>query len=1192
MNSIPLKDFSGGITENYLSGDPTKAKTMENLLVTSNRKIHSRDGSVINDGTYYQITDGAVRVGSLIPYDKTDTYFWQYARKLYYVNAGFVNLTGPSANQAFDQAATTNYVRFAEWKKTLYAVCDAGSTAVDCFPIKIYRDGSSVLQLRTAGLPYFPATVNFTPATELAALCALADNLRTKMQTHFAADEAAIFAYLNGARTAINAHFADGLEHTTGLQTAIPNTPAINLATAYALARGIVTAWNIHAADASLAGGRAYHPAQVATASVVINVPGKQYPIGLADSAYFVALVKAVYNPHDSNTTAHGTNEGTHQFTTTAPVPTHNQVDSGAAALITVSTPATLPELLVLTGQLLKAYDFHFGDSKKAYPTYHTLAPGENVTLAGNDYTDDDPEQTNSALLSTDVPTTLLEAQASLWDLYVRYHVHSTRYAGHTYAVTGTIPTVDPRETVNYGPHITFDLTPLYASANELKYKLDAHRFREGAANEPHENYSPAANATPAASTPATLATLVSAMRQYYGEHVLGSEAQYHFGSASDLPDADEPIDPWTLTAGEIHNSVGGAPSYFYEQQITYLDDLVTKYNTHILRSVPHNADLSDAVADTVRSLVPGVATYIWAFHYEYTYTVGSVTYIDQGPIQYMQPRLSYAVEDYPAAIASIPVFTNSSKQNYDTASMKVKIARTEDGGSVLYYCGEVVNGTTTFTDAMPDARLVLQPLLYTEGGVPQNDPPPMAKHLAIIDGTAYYGNVVLEATVDGVTTKSAYPYRLMQSVPGDPDSVPVDNTLDFDDEIFLVAAARSKPLIGTRTKLYTVEGSFDLQGRGAMVPVRIDGVGTECPQSAVESDDGTYFFGVDGIYFTDGFKAVRLTTDWPVLYKTLISTATKRNRIQGVYDPILKRVIWTVQYTTSNSENDAFLILDLQFGLSASPCFSFWVNGDDFRPTALLMWNGQLLRADSRGYVFKHDSTYTSDPKINTSANPSTWAKKAVTYNWISTAQDFGNAKIRKFIPSMELFAKNLGNLSLQINRYNDDKSSAKVLTPIRYRTQYTGVIREERMMPAGGLRCDFMQLQLTNAIVIITNSDTLGAASFNKAAHTVTLDSAVTEDWPADAVDWYIYSDYKNLGAGNVADAYTTGYLVTVRTADTLTFTDPGNTAPSGSVKWVLKGVPKDETFEILSININAKTEDGDQQVAYQTSGTGANA
>lgn len=586
--------------------------------------------------------------------------------------------------------------------------------------------------------------------------------------------------------------------------------------------------------------------------------------------------------------------------------------------------------------------------------------------------------------------------------------------------------------------------------------------------------------------------------------------------------------------------------------------------------------------------------SYLYRFLHKYTYTVGSVTYIDRGPITEVvaaDASGSAIGAGTPCAIAAIPVLANSTTDNYDTAStdLKIEIYRTTDGGQNFFYTGQVSNGTTTFSDTTTDAVLVDNEPLYTESGAPDNDPPPLAKVIHIVDDRAFYGHCKIGSEVH--TT------RVYQAVPGDPDSVPLENFGTLPDDLVTISSYKSLPIVLCAGSLHRLDGAYDELGGGFLgATVISDTQGCVSQQSAVQTPIGIFWAGLDGFYWTDGYQSLRVSGDLRETYQSIISSDTRKRRIMGKYDAKENRVYWTAQLDSAASEVDALFCLDLNWQISEYMPFTTWSGGTNFAPTAIEFVGANLLRGDSRGYTFIHRASLYVDPKVNVAAIPSLWSSSTLIYDWVTCATNFGTSHERKFVPSCSVLCENETNLSLLIRSINDDGRRTADLKPVRYRGNVVwgdpdvywgdpdiiwdvqGVIDEYRRMPAGSLRCQFKQAQLTNAHVAILSSDTLGTATVSTGALTATLDDT-TFDWPTNSVDYYL---------AFASDGYVTEFLVTARTADVLTFATAGGGPPSGSQRWVLRGKPKGEVLYLNAFIFNYAIF-GQTQGKFRQAGTG---
>lgn len=605
-------------------------------------------------------------------------------------------------------------------------------------------------------------------------------------------------------------------------------------------------------------------------------------------------------------------------------------------------------------------------------------------------------------------------------------------------------------------------------------------------------------------------------------------------------------------------------------------------------------AGLPSMSAPTVTAGGAGACNYIYAFLYYYTYNVGGVTFEDFGPTVQVALSSSLAPDASAVAITNIPVISNGSTKCYDTSNIKVKIYRTQDAGTTLNYVGEVTNGTTTYNDSASDSSIVNNVQIYTTGDIVDNDPPPPAKFVHIANDIAMYA-YVKEGGVE-------YPNKVRQSLKGDIDSCPEDFYDEFPEAIMGISSIKSTFIVFCKNSTFRMEGYFDEQGNGGISHQSIsDTVGCVSHDSIVQTDDGLFFAGQDGWYYCDGYKVFKVSKHLNITYQSLVLTPAQARNIWGAYDKVNKRIWFACQADTASLDNDICFILDLQWGLKEEMCFTTAEAGDSWRPTCLLFKNDVMYRGDTRGYVFTHDSTHLTDPKIDTLTSPEDWVRRTIIYNYVSCATNFGTSFVRKFVPKVSLTLANRTNIAVQMISINDDGRSELPLKEIRYTSNIIwgdeditwgdpitiwyrlGLIEEKRHFPARSLRCNYKQLQITNSFTVVSNSDTLGLCTVNSTSKTATLlnsDSA----WAAHAVDYYIAFENDN---------YTEEFLITERTSDTvLEFSDSGNVCPNtGNYKWVIRGYKKAEAIEIIGFVLHYKMFSSSQK-PYFKSDSGENA
>ena len=603
------------------------------------------------------------------------------------------------------------------------------------------------------------------------------------------------------------------------------------------------------------------------------------------------------------------------------------------------------------------------------------------------------------------------------------------------------------------------------------------------------------------------------------------------------------------------------------------------------------------ASSPTVTAGAAGARNYIYAFHYSYTYTVGSdaLVYKDAGAITQVELTLSGDPSVNPNLITVIPVITNGATENFDVTNIKVEIYRTVDAGDVFYYIGEVTNGTTSFNDNFADTAISDNTLIYNSDGSVDNDAPPLSKFIHIVNNVGLYAYLS-----EGGQNN---PFALRQSVPGDPDSVPVDFNAKTEDEITGLNSVKSVPIVLCKKKIYRIEGVYDQFGRGGMQLLRLsDTAGCVSNQSCVQAEDGLFWAGNDGFYFTDGYIVKKISDDNNDNYRTMLSQCADTKRIVGKFDEQNRRIIWALQSDSSSLDNDSCWVLDLRWGVKDDSTFTTWnavALSDSFAPSAIVFFNKQLYRADKRGFVFVHSTDTYNDPKVDILSAATDWALDVIKWQFKSIAFNGGSNFQRKIATRIMIAGKNVTNVSIQINAINDDGKIFRALKEIRWRKNFIwgdpefswgdvscvwnaeGLIEQWRRFPARGLRWSYLQIQVQNAYTIITNSDTLGTATFGAVPNTALLDDAVTTDWPEASVGYDMTTE---------ADGYSRPFEVIARTPDTLTLLDPLNVLPGGSLKWELKGYPKSEVFNMLGLTLHWASLSKSQST-YESGDSGGN-
>lgn len=667
---------------------------------------------------------------------------------------------------------------------------------------------------------------------------------------------------------------------------------------------------------------------------------------------------------------------------------------------------------------------------------------------------------------------------------------------------------------------------------------------------------------------------LVNALKKFY----------YYDGSLTTLqgPDGND-----VLTTGDASNDTSVA--YWNDHLIVTNDAFSTPmkiYKDSGGNLQVRNAGLPALASDPNITIgAAGAFSYIYAFHYYYEYTSGFLDFIDAGPVTQVQITNSDNPGTNPNSITGIPVISNGAVDNFDTANIKVKIFRTVGDGDTLYEIGEVTNGTTVFNDNIDDSGIATNPTIYTTGGNLDNDPPPACKYVHVTNSIGLYAHVK-----DG---SQIFKNRVLMSIREDIDSVPNGNIIDVDDEITGIGSFEHIPIVFCKRHIYRIDGFYAADGTGDPLHQRInDTVGCISNNSIVQTPYGTFFAGNDGFYWTDSFKVMKISNEFNERYRLF---AENNSRIQATYDELENRVYWSVQRNASLPDVDSLFVLDLRFGVKPESVFTTWSGDSNFSATSICFFDKKLVRGDYRGYIFQHDNNTLTDNLVNTLISPSLWERKTIIWDYESCAFNMGTTFMRKWVTRLNIICQNNTNLSLLIQSINDDGRKVADLQPIRFRGNvtwgdddvvwgdesivwnYDGFIDEFRRFPSGNLRCNYKQVRLTNAFVITHNSDTYGESIVDSSLKTATL----VDDWPSTVVNYQIFFE---------SDNYTRGYDILSISGNQLVYSDAGDLSPSGNYKWVIRGYPKGEVFNLISYCIHFAMV-GKTQEAFRSSGTGAN-
>jgi hypothetical protein len=394
--------------------------------------------------------------------------------------------------------------------------------------------------------------------------------------------------------------------------------------------------------------------------------------------------------------------------------------------------------------------------------------------------------------------------------------------------------------------------------------------------------------------------------------------------------------------------------------------------------------------------------------------------------------------------------------------------------GDVVVFAGGppptgITEGRTYYVEGPLDGGGVMDPDLLNIAEFPGGSLIPVSSALGI---TRYMGAQQLTELKN----------RVRQSFPAIGWSSPADFYVDLESDVVQVAKAQEHFVAVCKRGVYRLEGRYAEDGTGGMIAKQISERVSGVSALGGITVRGLFFFmGRDGFYMTDGYQVKPITPHMQKMTSEAVSQdltayAIQDNGVQCTYDSKNNRILWTVNPGIAAHPTELW-VLHLTHSAEKG-AFTKWTGGDQFRPTAVGFFRGNVIRGDSAGFLFKHLESLKSDTgvtrdvsvPIETTSDVLTTAVK-IPFLFRTLPEAFGSAGLRKWVSKVLVKLTNLGNVLVAMKSINDRNATyASSMTGIEYETtDYSGQIKEIRTFPAGavagryqGLRCHEKQLQL----------------------------------------------------------------------------------------------------------------------------------
>ncbi len=1206
---IEIDDFSGGITDFPLQASPRHLEAGDNVYIPANKKLRSRAGSKLLDLTRYLIDSSQRRIDSFALFNGDRELLAHSERDLFLLeDDGWSRLVGPDDGQALGAGSQFQQLSTAEWKGHLY-FAGTGRGPVG----KIFRDSTGAVRTLTAGLPKVVGPAIDRDDVLLLKCLALANDLRRALVDHMndtslhsEADKWSLSYFSAQSFTG-----ADD-EYPGPQPTPTPADVATDEESLYDLVEALSLAYEHHGYDPV---NRYYHN------SITVNhfgntVEAPKGPFALLDTnarpetleeaATQLDQIAQRYEWHRLAIFTH------HAQNTYASIDRHGLVESKIGTIHADGYP-------VVEGDFTEFFNY-----------VNALKSAFNAHMADEAHTQSQ-QSTHYATITLPDCNDLDSAFLLIYWLQVCY---------------GQLHAIDARALPTGAFIITMDGTA--GSANVTDVQLNGSpatlgigtRLVSGSSLFTDASDTIAQKSATVSSSGAGTATLSKTLLGNLSDQTVQATASlYHVyrdgmedpATVYELPE-DELITDLLVVGNFL--AVPGSTAAWLDLAADIFNALASHVGNVDVHSSQGERSIRELIGDDYFPFYkPEIGAYGYAFHYTHTYeTQDGIEFLTRGapvfagPVESCTPRPLRSIAstgftiDFSALadgqlsesgdftdadrtversstleISHIHELINDASTNYQTDEVMVQIHRTIDDGNTYYLVDELENGTAEYSDtAVDDAdqgrdvALSLRAKLYTSGGIVANEQPPRCRSLHLVEQTMYFLDVD-----DGTTRLRG---RVVQSIPGAPESGPATFFDDLEDEgVAMSSSEAGVPVALCRKGAYRLENGFVEDGGGFLRHRKIAGAkGCVSAASVVKTPYGIFYAGTDGIYLTDGFRAVYLSRHLRETYKRLVASETQASRISGCYVEHLNQIWWSVQSEPSMPDVDRILVLHLDFGIQEEASFTVHTFEAAWNPTALVEFEGDLLRGDARGVVFRHHDDYKADPDLPADVTAAItdlddWGRVHIPYRVKPVHLDMGNVQKGQWTSKVHILGENHGNVALQIYSIRDNNQyRKKALEPILFRVNPTwgdpGVIFDEtdypsradrkldawRRFPGASLRSQVRQLELVPADIAVYRYQDWPVgftADVDGTAKTATLNrTAAYVDpvpWPADVVGMRIA--FQN-------DGYETEFDITAVDEDEITFDDPDDQAPtSASVAWVIRGIPKEQRLHISSIAIH---------------------
>ena len=251
--------------------------------------------------------------------------------------------------------------------------------------------------------------------------------------------------------------------------------------------------------------------------------------------------------------------------------------------------------------------------------------------------------------------------------------------------------------------------------------------------------------------------------------------------------------------------------------------------------------------------------------------------------------------------------------------------------------------------------------------------------------------------------------------------------------------------------------------------------------------------------------------------------------------------------------ENDKYLVFH-----EVTSTISWHSNGDNFAPTASIMYDGKLIRGDSRGYTFAHDPSLYADPVVDIVIPAGDWATAAVPYN-IKTAEiDGGDCLLNKQFAKIYLHGKPETNSTFKIQSFDNGCDTPKSLSIVEFKVGDGCHLSVTRRFPCSRTMSKSKQVEISATEAVIDCGTTDPADFVNYDPQENSISRANTELFTPDNIGQTVCIEGQEVQISNIIFGGKAEVILS---------------APKpvlGAYPWALKGLEKQQKFNLSCLGL----------------------